>query len=334
MFKRLVPAVLVFGLLASCGRKAPPFLPVPLSPGRLSVSDVASDGERILITVRVPRERFSLRAEEEPWVLARILRGTPEGEGKDFQEQSVLVDDEGFAFGKKIVLVDSDVKEGEQYLYLVELRKEKSKEWPASEPMAVKAIASPDKPESLGLDPREAAIVLSWAPPRKGVEGVEYRIFRREGKSDESLIRDGVRNNTYTDTRVKPEMEYCYRVVAVRRAEGIAAEGSSTPAVCGSTEDRSPPPPPSDLAAVTVEEGVRLTWLPGGGEKLSGYNIYRADGTGPFVKVNSEPVRQARYLDVSVGRGRRYSYRVSALDSSRSRNESPFSKVVTVAVPP
>jgi hypothetical protein len=63
-----------------------------------------------------------------------------------------------------------------------------------------------------------------------------------------------------------------------------------------------------------------------------GYFVYRAsDPSGPFVRLNSEPIIGTQFIDVTVGAGQIYQYWVTAINSDTS--ESLFSSPVSVTIP-
>jgi hypothetical protein len=331
----LVVLLAAVSLTAACGKKAPPFLTVPVAAGSLSVSKVVTSGEEVRVTFRVPRERLSFGKEEEPWVLARMLRRPSRDGEAGFEERAVIVEEEGLAFGESLTLIDTGLVEGEVYLYRVELRKQESEEWAATDTLTVEAIAAPEAPRELRAEGTEGAVVLSWSPPGGGRAGVEYVVFKRGAEESESApVTPGPQGNTaFTDTRVEREREYCYRVQAILRSLETEAVGGTTDEVCVRAEDRSAPPGPSGLRAVADSRGVELTWLPVAARDVKGYNVYRAEGEGPFRIVNASPLEAARYRDEKVVSGMRYRYRVTAVDDSERGNESPFAEASAVTPP-
>jgi hypothetical protein len=175
-------------------------------------------------------------------------------------------------------------------------------------------------------------MILSWNPPVKGPQGIEYVVLRREGAGKVERLAPGpLADTSFTDTRVKREREYCYRVLPIMRSGTVVTEGTPTAEVCARSEDRTPPAAPRDLTALAAGEGVTLTWFPVSVADVRGYNVYRAEEEGSFVKLNAEPVSAARYRDASAEAGVRYRYRVTAVDDSGRGNESAFSETVWAA---
>ena len=328
-----LPLLLVILLVpVSCGKKAPPFLPVPVTPGVLRVEGVLVEGKSLLVTIRVPKERFSLKREEEPWVLARLLRGESAEPGEVFEERVAILEEDGLAFGERLTISDDEVETGRRYLYRVELRKKESREWAATEILTVETHPAPGAPGDFRVEGRERAVFLSWSPPVDGGPDLEYQVLRRqEGGPVERLGPGPLAGTNFSDTRIVLEREYCYSVIPLRRAGAVVMEGSATAEECARLQDRTPPAAPGRLRAVRDSEGVGLTWLPSGARDVRGYFVYRAEKDRAFIRLNVEPVAQARYQDSTAEGGKEYRYRVTAVDSSGRGNESPFSDTVTVS---
>jgi fibronectin type 3 domain-containing protein len=102
--------------------------------------------------------------------------------------------------------------------------------------------------------------------------------------------------------------------------------------------DIFPPATPTDLEVAVVPSSpqtpasAELSWGIGTEEDLAGYFVYRNDSEAtPGVRVNPEILPSPAFRDISVEPGKRYYYRVSALD--RSGNESPMSAAVVADIP-
>lgn len=94
-------------------------------------------------------------------------------------------------------------------------------------------------------------------------------------------------------------------------------------------EDRTPPAPPRDLAAVRDGEGVRLQWTASSEPDLLGYRVYRRVlPDGRRLVLTPEPVSEAAYRDRPPPGP--IAYTVTAVDRARRRNESAPSAEVQV----
>ncbi len=328
--KATLLAAVLAALAIGCGNKAPPFLPETVAPRKLEFTRITVGEGTAAFEFRVPREQFSLGKEEDPWTLARILRRDPESDVGAFVERKIVKSGPGYPFGEKVTFVDEGIEEGRTYVYRVELRKRKSRDTAASEPVSFAVRAIPEAPRGVRTEGREGGVTLSWDAPPSSVEGLTYDLFRRgPGERDPRRVnRDPLAGGRYTDTEVSREEEYCYRVRPVLREGVVVTEGDLSPEACAVTDDRTPPPAPSGLLLAYGKKGYTLTWIPVEADDLAGYNVYRSVGGGPFLKMNDTPLRGTRYKDKAVDPGRTYSYRVTTVDNSAAGNESPISEVV------
>ena len=86
--------------------------------------------------------------------------------------------------------------------------------------------------------------------------------------------------------------------------------------------DTFPPARPTGLEAVPGAHSIDLAWEPGKETDLAGYNVFRqetvAAGTpaAAFSRLNSTIVPGPGFSDTTVIPGRRYTYRVTAVDNS------------------
>ncbi len=127
-----------------------------------------------------------------------------------------------------------------------------------------------------------------------------------------------------------------FRIVANR--EGRAAETSAlqTLNTLSTLEDRNPPTPPANVEAALsgVPGQVTVFWAASGESDLKGYCVYRSEtANGVFAKVSNVLIArgQERFTDNTVLAGKKYYYRVTALD--QANNESGFNNVAAMVVP-
>lgn len=331
---RIALTALLLGAPSACGKKAPPFLPVPLEAKELHLRNVVVTGGEVHIDFRVPSEIYSIEGEEERWQRAELFRRI-EG-GAEYEIVAELSVAGGFAFGERGKIVDDSAAAGARYEYRVELRKEESQEWAAAGPVAVTVVQPPALGGDLRVVSREGALALSWDHPPDAPDGTAYLISRRESRGGEWLLLAPrpLAADSYVDTRIDLDQTYCYRVTVIVASGDSIVEGAPSAEVCGAASDTTPPPPPADLLVVSEAKGMMISWIASGAVDVLGYRIYRSVGGGPFSRLNDEPVASARYLDGDVAEGLSYRYRVTAVDSSAGRNESPFSNTAGATYSP
>ena len=91
--------------------------------------------------------------------------------------------------------------------------------------------------------------------------------------------------------------------------------------------DVYPPGLPRQLAIVVGREFLNLAWFPNSEADLAGYHVFRSQGRGGFQRLTATATQRTSYADRDLQKGRRYSYRVTAVD--RAGNQSGYSNVVS-----
>jgi hypothetical protein len=137
-------------------------------------------------------------------------------------------------------------------------------------------------------------------------------------------------------------------VVAVALAALVLASGCDSGN--GGDDETFPPPAPVQLAAVTQDGSVVLTWQSGAGTPPAGYNVFRheapIDGRSASAKalrrktspepapINDGLVTEPRYVDSSVEPGTRYTYSVEAVNEAGEASSMSSSVDVGVFAQP
>jgi hypothetical protein len=146
--------------------------------------------------------------------------------------------------------------------------------------------------------------------------------------------------SSFLDQTFEWEKTYLYRgaVVSVMPVPGkspVEVEGDDTSEVKVLAHDVFPPAVPTGLQAVFSGPGqapfIDLSWPPVTDADLAGYNVYRHEGGGPPVKLNSELVKAPAFRDTQVNSGQTYFYSVAAVD--QRSNESARSEEAGERVP-
>jgi len=88
---------------------------------------------------------------------------------------------------------------------------------------------------------------------------------------------------------------------------------------------------PDQTPEQTPRPAIDLSWEPAIEPRVAGYRVYRREGEGTARRLNSELVPVPAYRDLTVEAGRRYTYRVTALDGAG--NESAPSGEATESAP-
>jgi hypothetical protein len=144
----------------------------------------------------------------------------------------------------------------------------------------------------------------------------------------------------FTDSGFEWEKTYDYyaetvSVIAEPNRPEVQVEGDDSAAVRVFADDVFPPAVPAGLQAVFSGPGqqifIDLVWAPVADVDLAGYNVYRQEGGSSVARLNPEPIKTPVFRDRGVISGKRYIYRVSAVDTRG--NESAQSEAATESVP-
>ncbi len=137
------------------------------------------------------------------------------------------------------------------------------------------------------------------------------------------------------DSGVRDQNSYVYVAQRVAKVtlEGHELElrGISSPPTNFVYRDTFPPRAPVGLVSVPgggfeAAPSIDLSWETNPEDDVVGYNVYRREGGGAFVRLTAEPVAGAAYRDLKVEAGREYTYRVTALDQ-RHNESAPSNEV-------
>jgi hypothetical protein len=235
---------------------------------------------------------------------------------------------------------DAAVRPQNEYTYFVQVYNRYRSPSPESNRVKIFWDDPPAAPGRVNLRKEDRALEIAWEPVSLLVDGREmvdfqgFNIYRRsEGEifSLSPLNAEPIPDRRYWDGQVELGKQYSYEVRTVRNFHGTLIEGPSSGVVQGVPEKRIPPSVPTGLVAVWQKEGVALRWDMNPEPDIAGYNLYRREKEGKeFVLVNPRLIREPYFLDGSADLQRSYIYRLQAVDSSPSRNESDFSKEVEV----
>src|SRR6266478_5061775 len=240
--------------------------------------------------------------------------------------------------------------------YAVEVLNRNARGAGLSNRVHVPAVLTLPPPGDLAAELTGDGVVLTWtsAGESQSVPGnspantpsvqQRYRIYRRDESSGKDAIAGEVPLGQpgpghFTDSTFEWEKTYLYRITAVsivkRSDSEVQVEGDDTPPVRVIAHDVFPPSVPAGLQAAYSGEGqtpfIDLIWAPVMNADLAGYNVYRSDGNGRAVKLNSELVKSPSYRDSAVASGKTYTYSVSAVDVRG--NESQRSEETSEPVP-
>lgn len=230
--------------------------------------------------------------------------------------------------------------------YAVEVLNRNARAAGLSNRVHVPAVLTLPAPGDLAAEVTDEGVRLTWTSGGESQSMVphRFRVYRREEGSGKDAIAGEIPIGEpgpvhFTDSSFEWEKTYLYRITAVslvKRADSeVQVEGDDTAPVRVVAHDVFPPSVPSGLQAAYSGEGqkpfIDLIWAPVTNADLAGYNVYRSEGNGTAIKLNSELVKSPAYRDAGVASGTTYAYAVSAVDVRG--NESQRSEPTTEPVP-
>jgi fibronectin type 3 domain-containing protein len=232
--------------------------------------------------------------------------------------------------GEAVVYPDRNLVPERRYYYRVAAYDQERYEGAWSRTLGYAWGLLPRTPLDLKALPGDRIVRLTWQPVTQLQDGrpvrdlAGYRLYRRSG--GEGWIRlkpEPVTAASFQDVAVLNDVEYSYKVRAVRRVGPDFLESLDSPVRTAMPEKLTPPPPVLNLVAVAGESGVELRWDPSPAADVAGYRIYRRqEGEAKFNLLTLTLVTRPAYLDEKAARGRIYHYYVTAVDTSRRANES------------
>jgi len=245
-------------------------------------------------------------------------------------------------------------------IYVVRTRAARNRASAESNRVVVRTYAPPEPVADIRVTVAERAVALEWLSagqdPGAGGSSVpgEYRVYRaeitpesaaaaREDPSQANVLAplrqlDQVAEARYRDNNFEWGRTYLYAVRRVAQFGSDTVESEdSRPAVVTPVEV-SPPAVPQGIEAVVVPATpqaaayVSLSWAISAEAGVAGYAVYRSEQPEmPGARLNEGLSGAPTFRDLSVAPGRRYFYRVAAVDGAG--RESALSAAAEAQIP-
>jgi hypothetical protein len=347
----VLPRYLLFGLiglllLAGCGKKLTPYAPDQVLPAPVRDFHLTQEGDALVLAWRLPRENLlgqPLTQVQGCQVYRAVLRGVSPAAlmSSDFAlyaDIDLAYPQRGEVRGESLRLQDRDLLPDHRYYYRVAAYGPDGHLGGWSRTLSHAWGWLPRAPGALQAVPGDKVVSLSWSPVTKLQNGAPirdlagYLVYRLSGQWPWIQVTPApVRQDKFQDVAVLNNVDYTYKVVAVRRLDGDLLASLASPSQRAMPEKLTPPPPVLNVLAVPSPQGVALRWEPSPAPDLAGYRIYRRQmGEEKYRRLNAELVKKPYFVDSQVKRGVTYYYYVTAVDDTPRANESLPSETVSI----
>lgn len=366
-FLALAGSIVACALGAGCAAPGEPIARHPVVPAKIGDLGVRQYGAAFDLTFTLPTkstDRENLA--EHPSV--EIQRATlPPGGAPDkktmwrvvYTIPSEQVDHylkgEQVEFRDTLAPSDLALSPGSAMAYKVRTRAVKTRASQDSNVATARVYPPPEAPRDVHIDVTEPALVVTWAevPAPAGAASRIYRVYRgtlesgaASASSDLSQLKfksplavQGTSPSTeFRDSNFEFGTTYAYTVRSLAQFGSDLVESADSAPVVITPRDVFPPAAPTGLEITVIPATpqapsyVELSWSINQETDLAGYSVYRSDREDAAgERVSTEILPSPTFRDMSVEQGRRYYYRVSAVD--RAGNESPKSSPVVAEVP-
>jgi hypothetical protein len=349
------------------GEPRPPQPPIPVAVNDLAARQV---GDGVSLTFTLPRDSIDGERLAELPAIEIFRGTTAEGRPAKssaarlvYVIPSTLVEtyltDDRVRFLDPIPAEEIRAHASERFLFFVKTRTSKKRASGDSNTVLVRLYPVPEPIAVAKVVVTETGVELFWSPPEKTTGGAPlaelagYRIYRAvidpasAAAASQDISKAVLKTPldllapspvpSFRDTQFEFGVTYLYSVRSVVTADSTTVESGDSAPVVVTPRDVFPPAAPQELVAVFVPvvadspAHVELSWSISPETDLAGYRVYRNEqGEGRGDLLTRELLPTPAFRDMSVSLGRRYVYRVTAVD--RVGNESEPSAPATLTL--
>jgi hypothetical protein len=342
-------------LFAACGKIGDPLPPIPRAPLIVDELAVRQQGSRLVLSiplVRAPRTAQPQRIE-----IYRLLENAnaPRGVTQDlFSERAQIIatlPGDKVPVGSTVLTQQDELDLNTQpkavrYRYAVRIFNQDGRaadfsNYALIEPLT--DLAAP--PTNLQAKLTQTELLLTWSPSAANENGTTpanvfgYHLYRKSGDAMTRLNTAPLKEARYIDKSFAFGTTYEYSLRPLSAAPGQSAElieGNVSETLTITPRDTFAPVAPFTPTIASINAQVSLFWASNAEADLVGYNIYRAEEENTpaeqWLKLNQRIHTPTTFRDDRVQVGKRYFYRIAAVDNAG--NESPRSETVNETVNP
>ncbi len=364
-FGRTLCVLAACAWLAGCGAPGAPAPPRPIVPQVVADLAARQQGESVVLTFTLPSKDIDgdklaelpaieiFRGERAAGATGKVVTSlvytVPSAVVETYLREGQINFRDPFKPGSPA---------GQEMVYMVRTRAAKKRASDDSNIVSVRVTPVPLAPVAVRAIVTEPAIELTWTAPTQGAlpgSIAGYRVYRAElapgaavppNLTDLSQVQlraplqlmGPAQAAPFRDTQFTFGATYIYVIRSVADSEGQPVESSDSQLVAISPKDTFPPAAPQRVISVIIPATdsapahVELSWAISPEPDLSGYWVYRSEQPDtPGQRLNAQILLSPMFRDMTAVQGKRYTYRISAVD--RSGNESPLSSPVPAEVP-
>jgi len=233
--------------------------------------------------------------------------------------------DLGMLPANSTTFTDTTAQAGKTYRYSVIVEKADGSYDSCSSDRITLLATTPSTPTNLTgvLVTVTGGVQLSWTDNSNFEDG--FVVLRQHDSASGSTTLATLPLNTtsYTDTTALEEETYKYCV----RASG----GGGFSALSNTVSIKRPMSAPINMWAASGTNGIKLGWYDNSKIEDS-FAIFRKEGSGAFVHINSTIANSTTYTDTTAQAGKTYTYRVSVSKHGVEESTDHYSKEVTVTM--
>ncbi len=227
-----------------------------------------------------------------------------------------------------VTLTISKLKNNYKYCYAIKVENNKGKEGKFSNKICIDWLIIDGLITNLKVHPDDKSLKLTWKINKfNNVSYIGVNIYQKI-KNEIVNIASEVSGNSYIIDNLENKKVYEFYVAPVYTYYKTKIEGKYL-YIAGVPEDLTPPELPEFITGVYTNNGIMLKWTRSVSKDILGYDIERkAEGETKFKRLNKNIVKEEKYFDRNIEKGKVYYYRIRCID--KNFNVSKFSKPVKV----
>jgi hypothetical protein len=333
-------------LASACGKKMTPYAPDRVLPAPVREFRLTQEGSALVVSWLLPRENLLgqplTQVQGCRVYRAAVKAVSPEALGSaDFvlyADIDLAYPQRGEVRGEAMLFRDRELAPDHRYYYRVAAYDQDGYLGGWSKTLSHAWGWLPRAPQELKAVPGDKIVSLSWPPvtalqdgsPARDLAG--YVIYRLSGAGAWIRVTPApVAANNFQDVAVLNDVEYTYKILAVRPVGGDVLASLDSPTRIAMPEKRTPPPPVINVLVMATSQGMELRWEESPVPDAAGYRVYRrSTGEEKYTLLTPDLVKKPYFVDTRVNRGQTYHYYVTAVDDSPRANESLPSETMSV----